>query len=145
MSLHLCCWFVKCYKSLCTLVVTFFETYRYIVSISRRLHLMFLMLSIAETIIDVNKASSSGKGFSLFLLRVLSLPSRSEEIIRPSPAGNYMLKVNNRNSRTRCEICSKLTIKTPERRQWRCSGVFNANFEHISHLALVFLLLTLNM
>ena len=29
---------------------------------------------------------------------------------------NYMFKVNNRNSRTRCEICSKLTIKTPERR-----------------------------
>ena len=34
-----------------------------------------------------------------------------------SPAGNYMFKVNNRNTRTRCEICSKLTIKTPERRQ----------------------------
>ena len=26
------------------------------------------------------------------------------------PAGNYMFKVNNRNTRTRCEICSKLTI-----------------------------------
>ena len=32
------------------------------------------------------------------------------------PAGNYMFKVNNRNTRARCEICSKLTIKTPERR-----------------------------
>ena len=30
-----------------------------------------------------------------------------------------MLKVNNRNTRARCEICSKLTIKTPERRHWR--------------------------
>ena len=60
------------------------------------------------------------------------------------PAGNYMFKVNNRNTRTRCEICSKLTIKTPERRQWRRSGVFIVNFEHISHLVLVFLLLTLN-
>ena len=59
-------------------------------------------------------------------------------------AGNYMFKVNNRNNRTRCEICSKLTIKTPERRQWRRSGVFIVNFEHISHLVLVFLLLTLN-
>ena len=28
------------------------------------------------------------------------------------PAGNYMFKVNNRNTRTRCEICSRLTIKT---------------------------------
>ena len=34
------------------------------------------------------------------------------------PPGNYMLKVDNRCPRTRCEICSKLTIKTPERRQW---------------------------
>ena len=33
------------------------------------------------------------------------------------PAGIYLLKVNNRNTRTRCEICSKLTIKTPERRR----------------------------
>ena len=32
-----------------------------------------------------------------------------------SQAGNYMFKVNNRNNRTRCEICSKLTINTPER------------------------------
>ena len=35
------------------------------------------------------------------------------------PAGNKMFKVNNRNTRTRCEICSKLTIKVPERRHWR--------------------------
>ena len=54
-----------------------------------------------------------------------------------------MFKVNNRNTRTRSEICSKLTIKIPERRHWRRSGVF-VNFEHISHLVLVFLLLTLS-
>ena len=60
------------------------------------------------------------------------------------PAGIYLFKVNNRNTRTRCEICSKLTINTPERRQWRRSGVFIVNFEHISHLVLVFLLLTLS-
>ena len=41
-----------------------------------------------------------------------------------------MFKVNNRNTRTWCEICSKLTIKTPE----RCSGAVFVNFEHISHL-----------
>ena len=33
------------------------------------------------------------------------------------PAGNCMFKVNNRNTKTRCEIRSKLIIKTPERRQ----------------------------
>ena len=37
-------------------------------------------------------------------------------------AGIYLLKVNNRNTRTKCEICSKLTIKTPERRHWCVSG-----------------------
>ena len=42
-------------------------------------------------------------------------------------------------------MCSKLTIKIPERRQWRRSGVFIVTFEHILHLALVFLLLSLNM
>ena len=34
------------------------------------------------------------------------------------PASIYLHKVNNRNTRKRCEICSKLTIKTPERRHW---------------------------
>ena len=47
----------------------------------------------------------------------------------------YLFKVNNTNTRKRCEICSKLTIKTPE---------VIVNFEHVSHLFLVFLLLTLN-
>ena len=60
------------------------------------------------------------------------------------PAGIYLLQVNNRNSRTRCEVCSKLTTKTSER-HWRRSGAFIVNFEDISHLALVCLLLTLNM
>ena len=60
------------------------------------------------------------------------------------PAGNYMFRVNSRNTRTRCKICSKLTIKTPERRHWRRSGVFIVNFEYISHPVLAFLLLTFN-
>ena len=35
-----------------------------------------------------------------------------------SPAGIYLLKVNNRTARARCEICPELTIKTPQRGQW---------------------------
>ena len=38
----------------------------------------------------------------------------------------YLLEVNNRNTRKRCEIYSKLIIKI--------SGIFIVNFEHISHL-----------
>ena len=40
------------------------------------------------------------------------------------------------------KLCSKLTVKTPEHRHR--SGVFIFNFEHIRHLVLVFLLLTLS-
>ena len=53
------------------------------------------------------------------------------------PVGIYLFKVNNTNTRARCKICSKFTIKI--------SGIFIVNFEHISHLVLVFILLTLNM
>ena len=41
-----------------------------------------------------------------------------------------LFKANNRNTRKRCEICSKLKIKTPEKRLWRRSAVFIFNFEH---------------
>ena len=50
------------------------------------------------------------------------------------PANIYLFKVNNRNTRKRCEIYSKLTIKIPERRQ--CC--------QFHPLFLPFLLLTLN-
>ena len=46
------------------------------------------------------------------------------------PVSVYLLKVNNKNTKTWCEICSKLTIGTPQRRQWRYSGVFIVNFKH---------------
>ena len=61
-----------------------------------------------------------------------------------NPAGIYQLNVNYKNTRRSCEKYSKLTIKAPERRQWPCSNFLNVNFEHISHLVLVFLMLTLN-
>ena len=46
-----------------------------------------------------------------------------EMLNNANPVGIYLLKVNKRNTRTRCEICSKLTR--------RRSGVFIVNFEHI--------------
>ena len=50
-----------------------------------------------------------------------------------NPAGIYLLKVNNGSTRTRCEICSKLTIKIPEWPQYStpCSSVSIVNFEHV--------------
>ena len=51
---------------------------------------------------------------------------------RNSSATNiYLFKVNNRNTKRKWEICSKLTVKTQE----RLSTVFIFNFEQISHLS----------
>ena len=46
------------------------------------------------------------------------------------PAGNYMFKVNYKKTRKRCEICSKLTIKTPERHQWTSFLSWTLNIFH---------------
>ena len=43
-----------------------------------------------------------------------------------------------------CEICLKLIIKTPERRQSRRSGVFVVKFEQFSNIVLLFPMLTFN-
>ena len=106
------------------LVVSFYSAQRF--QVSRSLFL-FAFLATSKAIFFLH---------NFFDLRRIQISA---------PAGIYLLKVNNRHNRTRCEICSKLIIKIPERRQWRRSGIFIVNFEHISHLFLVFLLLTLNM
>ena len=60
-----------------------------------------------------------------------------KNVMCSNPNGNYMFKVNSKN--IRYQVCSKLTMKR------RRSGVFNVvNFDRISHLVLVFLLLTLS-
>ena len=43
-----------------------------------------------------------------------------------------------------CEIYSKLTKKAPERLHWRCFGVCIVNFQQMSYIVLVSLLLNLN-
>ena len=53
------------------------------------------------------------------------------------PTNIFLFKVNNINTRKRFEICSKLILKTPERRQWRRSVVFIVNSEQILHIVLV--------
>ena len=54
------------------------------------------------------------------------------------PVNVYLFKVNNGNTRIMYGLCSKLTINTPEQRQWRHSSVFIVNFKQISHNVLVF-------
>ena len=64
------------------------------------------------------------------------------ELMHVFPTGIYLFNVINWNTRM-CEICSKLTAQTQERRQWRRSSVFIVNCEQILQFALVFPLLTL--
>ena len=52
----------------------------------------------------------------------------------PMPKMIYLFKVNSRNTRRRCEICSKLTIKITERRHWHRWGVVTFNFNMFSFL-----------
>ena len=49
---------------------------------------------------------------------------------------------NNINTSKRSEMCSN--VNNFNKHHWHRSGVFVVNFEHISHLFLVFLLLNLN-
>ena len=52
-----------------------------------------------------------------------------------------MLKVDSKNDISKTSMTEE--FKAQERHQGhRCSGVFFVNFEHISHLFLVFLLMT---
>ena len=64
--------------------------------------------------------------------------------LRILPFGNYVFKVNNKSTKTRCEIYFNLTTKTPEWRHWHRSGIFIVNFKHVLHLVLVFLLSALS-
>ena len=76
------------------------------------------------------KASSIFKFLSVFKSKVLFTKRRGIKIASISltlsqscscffPVGISMFKVNNESNRTLCEICSKLTKKTPE---WHQSG-----------------------
>ena len=47
----------------------------------------------------------------------LKIKSNEKIYLKKYPANIYLFKVNNENTRKRCEIGAKLTIKTPEGRQ----------------------------
>ena len=78
-------------------------------------------------------SSTEGMLFVRFCLKFIACEKAKNTFeVKNNPAENYRFKVDNTNTRTRCEICLKLS-----------SSVF-INFEQISHFALVFLSLTLS-
>ena len=75
---------------------------------------------LVQTLFICVKISSS-KIYTLHLLTRDNVPSNV-------PDKTYLFKVKDKDTRKRCEICLKLTIKTPKRRQQNRSGVFIVNF-----------------
>ena len=84
-----------------------------------------------------NVPDASNKYLERSILTILNFQSKVFQSVRmvwcmlcsEILAANYMFKVNNINTRTRCEICSKLTIRTyftP------CSSVSIVNFEQVN-------------
>ena len=51
-----------------------------------------------------------------YLTVFLCFLGKEKGALRANPANIYLFKFNNGNTRKRCEICSKITIKTQERR-----------------------------
>ena len=66
------------------------------------------------------------------LLYVLGDIVKLPYILKGNQASVCLFTRNNKNTRKRCEISSKLTLKIPEQLRWHC-GVFIVNFERISH------------
>ena len=58
-------------------------------------------------------------------------PKKKRHLIQKTCPSRQLLSI--RNTKTRWETCSKLTIKTSEQCQWHRSGAFIDNFEPTSH------------
>ena len=91
------------------------------------------------------RGRGSGKLDNFYGRHMCIIPKKNQAYIylpwKDNPVGNYLFQINSRNTRIRCEICSKLTIKTLD---VKTPGVFIVNLKHISDLVLVFLLLTVS-
>ena len=74
-------------------------------------------------------AKTSGRSFSILSSSNNKHLLEIKGNLKANPANIYLFKVNNRNTRKRCEICSKLTIKTPVRR-FSSASIFD--FEHVN-------------
>ena len=77
------------------------------------------------------------------ILHIWELLSSTSNDVNPYSDKTYLFKVINRKTKKKCEICSNLTIKTPERRHgcFYCylrrhftpfSSVFIVKFEQVN-------------
>ena len=82
-----------------------------------------MLIMVTEQLHSTESEASTQISFLLTVCKKFALVSTPAIfLVRSIPPDIYLFKVNNRNTRARCEICSKLTIKTPERRRWVNAG-----------------------
>ena len=84
----------------------------FIVNFKHILHFPLVLRLLA-----IRKSVLSGCAFfkNLYTCKLGEISVFCAVIFKGIPANIDLFKVNNRNSRKRCEICSQLTIKTSER------------------------------
>ena len=77
-------------------------------------------LSIYDLLVDtrhlrVNNKETGAISENCSMLTINCSMLTSDVVVIKSPSNIYLFKVNKRITGKRCEICSKLTIKTPKR------------------------------
>ena len=80
------------------------------------------------SIVDLEQVNVS-RGYSP---KYCYIKTQTYNYLEQSTHRAFTFKVNNRNTRAMCEICSKMKIKKPERRYWHHFDAFFVNFEFIS-------------
>ena len=76
---------------------------------------------------EIKGKKVQGKNISVQQIKFLKLHCTFVTSVRVEHSFSvniYLFKVSNRKTGKRCGLCSELTIKTPEGRHWRRSGVF---------------------
>ena len=136
--LNLRCW-LSGYCIFCNVYCKCYFSKWFNVILVRRVDVRKFSMGLVEMTVAVR--SLGKRGFTCYHVACKKPRAKSKMDL---PTNIYSLKVNNRNSRKRCEMFSQLTIKTPERQLWLRSCVFFASFKHISYLFPMFLLLAFN-
>ena len=97
------------------------------------LFLKILSLDFFHSFHDISWTSAPTWCSPNLFARLLSLEWRNRIM---NPAGSYLFKVNNRSTRTTCEICWKLTKKIPDWCHAYCS--LRTYFTHCSDVCNIY-------
>ena len=105
---------------LAVIVVSFLHVVECSCSIEELPGIYTILLRFLSRIIQIRVLGSFkvslNNAFVYYAQTTKFLQQKSSVLLKFS-AEIYLFKVNDRNTRKRCDICSKLTIKAPERRQ----------------------------